>query len=831
VKFYFTYRLLLGHLRTFSIRLLLAALIIGIAGLTTVTFLSERLKQSILLEAHQLLGADLILSSSQPIDPKWQKQAVDDDLQTSSVSLFLSMLSVGDILQLASIKAVDEDYPLRGNLRIKNSVTSLEDKIAKGVPLPGTIWMDARLLSAMQLRLGDSVRLGDATLHVSAILTGEPDPISDFLSISPRALINVADLAQTKVIQPGSRVTYQLLVAGHRNNINEWRLAVEPHLNADEKIQTLEQSQPRVEHNVLRVQKYMNLSAIGCLLLVSIAIALAAQQYSQKQIETCAMLRCLGAKTSRISGLYLRMLSIIALIGVIIGGAIGYGGQMLLGYFLATVFSITLPVATYTPFLIALLAGFLLLAGFALPPLWQLRNVSPLQALYRRGQAMPTKQLFIYGFAVAAIFGLVVLLTNDVMLALMVLAIISIGICALSVVTYLVLAAIASLRWKLSPAWRMALAHILWRARSNTLQIIASGLVITLFLLVGMVRNDVLHQWENKLAPDAPNHFAFNIQPGEELQSFQNYLDEHKVTRTDLYPMVRARLVEINGKPVSIEDFPGEKPHSALTRDLNVTQTTSMPTDNKILEGTPLQNSSGNGNLISVEKTMADSLHLKLGDTLTFTVADQQLFGVISSVRSVEWDSFHPNFFVIFSPDSWSNLPTTYVTSFYLPEYKKVLLNNLLQKFPTVFVIEIDKLMQNLTDLFDKISIGINGIFIFIFIAALLVLVTILYFHYNERYQETAVLRTLGASKRQLLHGILAEFFTIGLLSGALGGCMAMLGSFLLTTQWLGLAYSPNFLILGVAVLAGVTVQIVMAYFASRRLLRSSVVKLQYDYS
>jgi len=664
---------------------------------------------------------------------------------------------------------------------------------------------------------------------VTAILTAEPDPINDFLTLSPRALINSVDIPATQVVQPGSRVSYQLLVAGTPEAINLWRHQIEPQLKVDQKIQTVGQSQPRVEHNVSRVQKYMNLSSIGCLLLVSIAIALAAQQYSQQQVETCALLRCFGASTAKISALYLRILGTIACIGIVCGSVLGYGTQALLGYFLTQVFGISLPQASLFPILIGVLAGLILLAGFALPPLWQLRAVSPLQALYRRGTASVTGQWRLYAYAGAAVVGLIFLLTQDIVLTLLVVAIVSVAILILMVVTTLVLNYIARLRWKVAPTWRMALAHIVWRARSNMLQIIASGLVITLFLLISMVRHDVLQQWENKLSPQAPNHFAFNIQPSE-LSAFQSDLDENHIYHTDLYPMIRARLTEINGKLISLADFPGDKPHGALTRDLNVTQTAALPIDNKIVEGNwwsgPIDHTIKQ---ISVEQDMAEKLRLKIGDTLAFSVADQNLSGVISSVRTVEWDSFHPNFFVIFSPDAWDNLPTTYVTSFYLPANKKELLNPLLQKFPTVSVIEVDKLMRNLSVLFDKITIAINGVFLFILVAALLVLISILYLNYDERYKEIIVLRTLGASRRQLLHGILAEFFTIGLLSGALGGLMAMLGSFLLITQWLDLVYSPNMYILGVALIMGVVMQLIMAYLASKKLLSSSVIKLQHD--
>lgn len=783
----FALRALRRDWRAGELRVLALAVIIAVASVTAVGFVADRANLALQAQANELLAADLVVASSEPLDAVFAEQAGALALAQARTATLLSVVLAGDATQLAEIKAVDAGYPLRGQLRTTSEAFGPE-RIASEVPAPGRAWADVRLLMALNVKLGDTVRVGTRTLRIEKLVAHEPDRGGDFFSIAPRLLMNYQDLAATQLIQPGSRISYRLLLAGTPAQIAAYRERIGVQLGPGIRLQSVRDARPQLRVALDRGERFLGLAALVSVVLSGLAIAASARRYAQRHVDTAAILRCFGASRRRVQQGFLLQIAILGVIASLAGCALGYLAQYTLAQTLTALLSTRLPPPSWTPVAIGIAVGLITLTGFALPPLSRLKDTPPMRALRRDLAPLPARAVTVYIAATLAIAALVVWQAADVGLAVYALGGIAATLALLGAGAALALRWLQPLRARVGVAWRFGLASLARRRASSLVQMVAFGVGIMVMLLLSLVRNDLLSEWRRSLPTEAPNHFLLNVQAAQR-EGVQTFFREQGVMEPHFYPMVRGRLVAINDRRVSPEDFK-DRARRLVRREFNLSWSYTLPAQNKIVEGN-WWNEGGEPEL-SVEQGLAESLGLKLGDTLTYRVMGQEVAAPIANIRAVDWDSFQVNFFVIASPSLLDRFPAAYITSFYLPPQRKTILGSLIKNYPAITVIDVDALMTKVRQIVDRIALAMQYVFGFTVLAGVVVLFAAVQASRDERLYESAMLRALGATRRQLVVGVLAEYMSLGLLSGALGAAGAALTGYGLASQVFDLPYTPD---------------------------------------
>ena len=826
----FYIRFLVRQWHSKLLKVLSLALMIGIAGTTTVMFFTDRIDNAVRAQARTFLAADVLVSSRNPIDPAWRAQATQQGLQSALTTQLFSVASTENALQLATVKAVTPAYPLRGELHIGTQSFGPGEPTDR-VPAPGSVWLESRLLGLLEVDIGDSISLGESTFTIDAVLTYEPDRGIDTLNIGPRLLMNEADLAATLLIQPGSRATYNLLVAGDSDPLEAWSEWLEPQLAFDDNLQQLDDSRSRLNRTIASSERYLNLAALVSLILAGIAIAICAARFAQEQFDNCALLRCLGATSAHMLKLYVSIVMIVGLLGSVLGVAIGYGAQYGLATILAAAFQEPLPAPSLQPIGIGFMAGLVIIGGFALPPLLRLRHVPPLRVLQHGTLPVPELTKLIYTGASIATFGLMWWLSDDLILSTWLSFGLIITIAVLYVGAYTLIYIAKLCRHRLSASLRFAIANLYRHANSHIVQILTTGLAIAVILSVAIVRTDILDNWFESIRTTTviqtedgqtitlplPNQLAFNIAP-DTLHEMTAFLQENEIDLHSFYPMIRGRITHINDVLVNADDYPADGP-GVLRRELNLTWQQYPPENNPIVAGNwfSAQNNApeisieqdmanylnltlgdtyglsaqNNAPEISIEQGMANYLNLTLGDTLSFDINAQTVSATVSSIRTVNWESFQPNFYVIFSPGVIDEISATYLTSFYIPPQQYDLLNVFTTQFPAVTLIDIESAIAQVRSLINKASLGVQYIFIFCLLATFMVLIASQLVSMQTRLQETALMRTLGAKRNQIIRYYVSEALLSGGFAGFLGALMATLGGYYLATLF-SLEYQLN---------------------------------------
>lgn len=757
-------RMLVRDLRAGELTVLGVALVLAVAAMTSVSFLADRVQQGLMRESHQLLGGDLLLIADHPWHDAYRTEAVRRGLLMAESATFPSMVTSAGGAQLAEIKAVSAGYPLRGALRIAPGL-NLEDAETRQVPSPGEVWPDERLADSLDTAAGGSVRVGSLALVPTAVLTLDPDRGINFFTLAPRLLMNLADLPASGLVQPGSRISYRLHLAGEDGSVAAYRRWAEEQLGRGERLESMDNARPEVRNMLERAQRYLRLAALLAVILAAVAMGLAADRYVRRHLDGCAVLRCLGAREAQILAIHGGEFLFFGMAATAVGCVAGFAIQLVLQTLLAGLISQSLPPPGLLPWAQGLAVGMLLVAGFILPPLLRLQRVSTVRVLRREWAAAEPASLAAYLVGGALLAGMMFWVAQDATLGAVVLVGFAVAVLFYVAVARLLLAASRGVR--AGGGWRYGFASLRRRLRATVVQTVALGLGMTTLLLLTVGRGDLLETWKNKVPADAPNRFLINVQP-EQRQPVADFLAAAGVARPLLEPMVRGRLVAVNGKPIAPTDYADERAQRLVDREFNLSWAARLPDGNRVTAGR-WHGATGNSGF-SVERGLAETLQLALGDELTYEVAGVRLAAPITSLRKLDWDSMRVNFFVIAPPGVLESFPTSYITSFHLPAERHGVVQDLVRRFPNLTVIDVDTLVRQMHATLDQVARAVQAVFGFALLAGIAVLVAALQSGQDERAADLALMRALGARSHQIRAAVLAEFAALGGIAGLLGG-------------------------------------------------------------
>ena len=783
-------RQLLRDARAGELRVLFFALLVAVAASTAIGYFGARLNGAMLLRATEFLGADLVLDGSTPARAEQVRTGLDLGLQHARVVEFSSVIATDNGIQLSSIKAADDAYPLRGEL--KSAAQPYAQEQPGGGPKPGEAWAESRLLTALDLKVGDEIDVGSKTVRITRVLTYEPDRAGNIYSLTPRVLINLDDLAATGIVQPGSRVTFRELWRGEAPALESYRQTLKPGLDPNQRLLDGRDGNQQIGGALGKAERYLNMASLVAVLLAGVAVALSATRFANRRFDASALLRCLGLSRRETLWLFTLQLAVLGLLASIAGALLGWIAQLGLFAILHNLLPSDVPPGGLMPAIAGMATGLVALAGFALPPLAALGRVPPLRVLRRDMLPVPASTWTVYGAALLALGLIMWRMSLDLVLTF---ALLGGGVIAALVLGGLLLLGLQSLRRlmaRASLAWRLGLGQLLRQPLAAAGQSLAFGLILLSMALIALLRGELLDTWQNQLPKDAPNYFALNILPADK-DAFGARLHELQAQAAPLYPVVPGRLVSINGEPVQeivTKDSSGDK---AIQRDLSLTWAAQLPEGNKLTEGA-WWSAQPEGDIpgVSVEAKVAESLKLKVGDHLTFTVGGVNREAQVTSLRTINWDNFQPNFFMIFQPGTLQDLPTTYLTSFYLaPGHDKEIIE-LSRSFPAVTILPIEALLAQLRSILAQVTIAIEYVLLFVLAAGLAVLFSGLQSTLDERIRQGALLRALGAERQLLVKARRIEFGLLGATSGLLAALGTELVSLVLYRFAFDLPWHPH---------------------------------------
>ncbi len=801
---------------------LLAAVALAVAALTAVGFLTDRIAKAVARQANEVLAADLRLGSQERIPDEWRRLAAGHGLATADTVSFPTVVYRGDDNALSTVTAVTDAYPLRGRVKIADALFGSE-RTTDAVPEAGSVWADGSLLARVGAAVGDRLEIGNAQLRVAAVVTYRPDQSIGFASLAPTLLMNVADLDATGLIGVGSRVRYALLVAGDEDDVADFRAAVEPGLPDSLRLGSAEESSERALAAADRAQRFLSLTAVISLLLSAVAIAMSARRFAQRRLDTVALMKSLGATQNFVVAVAVAQLVLIGLLGVAIGSIVGFVAESLLSWLIADIIEGELPSPGLKPVVLACGSALLLLAGFALPSLLTLRHTPPLRVLRHDAVPPAPSRVLVAGLSLLAVAGLLYQSVGDARMLFVVLG----GVVVIAAGLYLVgralVVVLGRFRSGVGIAWRYGLANVARRGRISAVQVVAFGLGLTVLLLLTLVRTDLLESWRRTLDEDAPNQFLINIQPAE-TASVERIFAGRGIAPPALSPLVRARMTAINGETVKDRSYPEPGGEWFANREHNLSWAAEPSSSNEIVEGEWWANDYDGPPLVSIEAEQALETGLGIGDVLDFEVAGQPLTATIASVRTVNWDSFQPNFFLVFSPGALEDFPTTYIASMRIEPAERPALVELVRAHPTISVIDLDAILQQVRGIIEKASLAVQAVFVFTLAAGIAVLFAAVQSTIDERRFESAMLRALGARKRVVFAGVMAEFAALGAAAGFLAAAGASVLAAVVAVQLFDLPYTFNPLLWVAGVAAGIVVVCLSGWFAARSAINSAPV-------
>ncbi len=773
------WRTLWRDLRAGELRLLMVAVTLAVAALSSVGFFADRLQGGLQRDARQLLGGDVVLVSDHAPAPGWTQRAAAEGLDSVLTLGFPTMgrapEAQGGATRLVALKAVERGYPLRGRLRLAQHAQDRAGALADAVPASGQVWVDPSLLEALALRRGDTLLLGDSALRITELIALEPDRGTGFMSFAPRVLMNAADLPATGLVQPASRITWRLALAGPEPAVQRYRAWAETELArpgmAGLRLETLDTGRPEMRTTLDRAAKFLNLVALLAALLSAVAVALAARAFAARHLDDCAMLRVLGLPQRRIAGAYVTEFGLVGLSASLAGVLIGWLVHHIFVALLAGLVDSALPAPGPWPALLGLGIGMTLLVAFGLPPVLQLAQVPPLRVLRRDVGALRPASLAVLGLGVAGFAALLLAVSADLTLGL-----IAVGGFAVAVALFALLSWVAVRllrRWvheQRAPRW-LVLATRQLSARPAYAVVQVSSLAVGLLALVLLVllRTDLIASWRAATPADAPNRFVINIMP-EQGEAFRAVLRQAGVTRMDWYPMFRGRLVAINGQPVNPADYPEERARHLVDREFNLSHAAERPAHNDIAAGHWTTDEAG---AISVEQGLAETLRLRLGDRLRFDVAGMPLEARITSLRKVDWASMHVNFFAMFPRADMPDVPVTWIAAYRAPG-QPGFDHALVRQFPNITHVDMEQSIAQVQRVLDQVVRAVEFLFGFTLAAGLIVLFAAVSATREERAREFAVMRAVGAGSALLARVQQAELVGVGLLAGVLASAVAM---------------------------------------------------------
>jgi putative ABC transport system permease protein len=808
--------------RSGELTLLLASLVIAVGTVTTITLFVDRLQRALLQESAAFLAADRVVSSSVPIDPAIIERATSIGLRQSETLSFLSMVFAEDRAQFASVKAVSAGYPLRGRLNVSGEAFVRGRDVFAG-PEPGRVWLESRLFASLDIAMGDELEVGAGSFIVDQVLIAEPDRGGGFNAAGPRVMMHMSDVPKTRVVQPGSRLSYRYLFSGEDAGLDEFEKWVRPQLGEGMRLIGVREGAEGVGSALERAERFLLLGGLLGVLLAGVAIALSAHRYSKRHLDHVAILKTLGATPAGVDGIFIIIFVVLGVVATALGSGVGFAAQAGVVAVLSPFIPIELPAPGIRPVLIGSVTGFICLFAFALPPILKLRRTEPIRVIRRESGPTSLSDGITYLFGIGGSIGLMWWYSGDLMLTGMIVAGGTFALGLLSIFAFLMLRGGRVLGMQAGSAWRLALAGMQRRGQENTLQILVFGIAIMLLLILVLVRTALVDEWSQQIPDDAPNHFAINIAP-DEVEPLRELFVTNAVDAQPLFPMIRGRITEVNGVGASDHnralraqrgEQPGPRPRAGGTR--NLTFARALPDDNRIVAGQWWSETYAGPPLVSVESDLAESNGLNVGDTVVFKIQDRDLEATVASLRSVAWDNMQPNFFMILSPGSLDDFPSTYMTSFHLEPENKLFLNRMLKRYPTITVIEVDAIIAQIKAIIAQVSLAIELVLTLILLSGTLVLLSSIQASMDERFQQHAILRTLGASRKLIMGSLVIEFCALGLFAGLLATAGSEATVYGLETQIFDLEYTahPWLWLLGPAV--GVLLIGVIGTFATRR--------------
>lgn len=753
--------ILLQSFRTGGLYLLIIALSLAISATTALKFSNDQVKNAVSLQASQMLGADLVLSNNEPIEQQWKKKAEQLGLKQTNVTIFSSMAHTQDQFVMVNVKAIEPLFPLRGQLEIAPKTQAIQS---------GEVWLSQRAADLLKVKLGDTVSIADGTFRFSGVIVRDSNQELGFSGFSPTVIIHQADIAKTHAIQTGSRIDYRLLMAGSPEQVQsfskQFKQQHQPSKDVDEvaglRLRDASESNSRLLRPLENLDTFLQLANILTILLCGIAIALTSQRYVQQNQDHIALIRCLGAGKFQILWAYIGLLCIVSAISIVLGSLLG----LIMGFGLLQLMLQLIPQLELSfsvvplligPLPIAIFTSVIVLLGFILPSIWELLNTPPIRVI--REQAKSRKSLFFMFFAgISSLIVFSLVLSENLMLSIMVLTAIIVLCILLYTVVWLLLRSLKKLKNRLS--------FYIRSPSQSALQITALALGLSLITVLSVLRTDLLERWQQQLPEGTPNQFVYGLPPFD-LKAFEQQLKQNGWQSTPLYPNIRGRLLAKNDMPFSEEAI---KQNNSLRRELNLTQSNLLPNDNVITNGQAQFNGVGQ---VSVESKTAESLGIQIGDKLTFSLPEGNLQAKVVNFRSVEWESFSPNFFFIFSPKTLDENAGSYLGSFYVPKQDQPKMITIIQQFSNTVFIDVDRILDEVKRLMNVLVKIVTVLAALVGFSGILVLIACLNLLMDERRREVALLRSFGLSKNKMKQMLSFEIGFLGLLAGIVACCFA----------------------------------------------------------
>jgi putative ABC transport system permease protein len=827
------WRQLLRDFRAGELRLLVVAVTLAVGALTAVGFFADRINGGLARDARQMLGGDAIVVSDLPAPAAFEAKARALGLTTATTANFPSMGrapdSKGGATRLVSVKAVSDAYPLRGKLRLREAVVGPRSVGAGQAPARGTAWVDAAVLDSLGLKVGDPLLLGDASLTVANVIVIEPDRGAGFASFAPRVMLNAADLEATGLVQPASRVTYRLAVAaalGSDAKVAEFVAWAEAEVKAKAvrglRIESLATGRPEMRQTLDRAEKFLNLVALLAALLAAVAVAIASRDFASRHLDDCAMLRVLGLPQRTIALQYFIEFALIGLLASVVGLGLGFAVHYVFIWFLSGLVEAGLPPPSAWPALFGAGVGFTLLFGFGLPPVLQLARVPPLRVIRRDVGALKPASIAVLAAGTVGFAALLLAVASDLKLGLIAVGGFAGAVCVFALASWLALVVLRrSVPETGAPRWLiLATRQIAARPAFAVLQVSALAVGLLALVLLALLRTDLISSWRQATPKDAPNRFVINVQPPQ-ADAFRKKLDDAGVMRYDWFPMIRGRLVAIDGKAVVPEQFIDDRAKRLVDREFNLSHSAELPAHNTIAKGKWTANEAG---ALSVEEGLAATLGLKLGDTLRFDLGGVAVEGKVTSLRKVDWSSMRVNFFVLFPTAAVPEAPVSYIAAFRAPETAGFD-NAISRDFPNITSIDVSASIAQIQGVLDQVVRAVEFLFGFTLAAGLVVLFAAVSATREARAREFAVMRALGASSRLLAQVQRAELLGIGALAGVLASVAAIAVSWALARYVFEFSWNPSPLVPLAGGVAGALLALAAGWWGLREVLNRPVVQ------
>lgn len=829
--FALAWRQTLRDFRAGELRLLVVAVMLAVAALTAVGFFADRLNAGLARDAGQLLGGDALVASDQPTPPAFVERARSEGLNLTTTVVFPSMARADDAQggasRLVSLKAVNPGYPLRGRVTLQSAQG---DEPAADIPARGTAWVDPGLLDALQIAAGDTLLLGDARLAIARVIAIEPDRGAGFMSFAPRVMINAADLPATGLVQPASRITYRLAVAappGREAAVPRYVRWAEAQIEQQGlrglRVESLEAGRPEMRQTLDRAEKFLNLVALLAALLAAVAVAIAARDFAARHLDDCAMLRVLGQPQRSIAWSYGLEFGFIGLAASLAGVLLGFAVHYVFVWLLAGLVKTVLPAASLWPALFGLGVGLTLLLGFGLPPVLQLARVPPLRVIRRDVGSLKTSSLLVLGAGALGFAALLLAVSADLKLGGIAVGGFAAAVAVFAALSWLAVQVLKRLVPEArAPRWLLlATRQIAARPAFAVLQVSALAVGLLALVLLVLLRTDLISSWRAATPPDAPNRFVINLQP-DQGEPFRRLLADEGVQRYDWFPMIRGRLVAINGQAVDPDRYAEDRARRLVEREFNLSHDDTLPLHNLVSAGrwTPDE-----PDALSVEDGLADTLGLKLGDRLRFDIAGTPHEGRITSLRKVDWGSMRVNFFVMFPRAQMPELPATYISAFRAPEGRAGFDNRVTRAFPNITIVDVSASIAQVQAVLDQVIRAVEFLFGFTLAAGLVVLFAAVSATREARAREFAIMRAMGAGKALLAKVQRAELLGVGALAGLLASLAAVVVGWALARYVFEFQWTASPVVPAVGAVAGALLALAAGWWGLREVLRRPVVE------